>query len=456
MSRATRTMCQTGSESIPSACSRGGGEAQANGGRRRAATAENATAEEQCHPRKIFVGGLAHKTTTQQLRDHFQRYGSVVDAVVLRWPDGRSRGFGYVTFAEANPANAAIRAQPHRVGGREVDVKRAVPGTNKLFVGGLPQHSTAAELRAHFEQFGVVSDAVVMIDPATSRSRGFGFVCFLPGQEGAEAVTVSLANYQNHRLRGKWIEVKSAAPPHKLAQEGKSEEERLLAVSPMPSASPASSLDPSPRSAGGRPVATPHRQASRCAVQVQRPQDSTREPRKVSLSDFAAGAPPPGLADPSAAAADYGMPPGFEVAAHAGEAEGYEYWAAAASAVSSSSSAVIPGMVTPPPLQWGPCSLSLNSALLSQLSCKAPMTLGNMQLGSGLWGEGDAPLQVQPSLAWGCDPWGQCGLGVAAPLLGREFGSGAFGASLQKSLEELLRLQATGPVTLSAAAKFEH
>jgi len=86
-----------------------------------------------------------------------------------------------------------------------------------LFIGGLPQNATANELREHFEKFGVVSDAVVMIDPATNRSRGFGFVCFLPGQEGATAVTSTLEQYDNHRMRGKWIEVKSAAPPHKLA-----------------------------------------------------------------------------------------------------------------------------------------------------------------------------------------------------------------------------------------------
>jgi len=86
-------------------------------------------------------------------------------------------------------------------------------------VGGLPQNTTANELRDNFEKFGVVSDAVVMIDPATNRSRGFGFVCFLPGQEGAEAVTSALQQYDNHRIRGKWIEVKSAAPPHKLAKE---------------------------------------------------------------------------------------------------------------------------------------------------------------------------------------------------------------------------------------------
>mmetsp|Transcript_60286 Transcript_60286/g.118577 ORF Transcript_60286/g.118577 Transcript_60286/m.118577 type:complete len:441 (-) Transcript_60286:85-1407(-) len=189
-----------------------------NGGRtqrRRDAMADSATLEEQCHPRKIFVGGLAHKTTTQNLRDYFARFGTIVDAVVLRWPDGRSRGFGYVTFSEVGTASSVLQ-ESHKVGGRDVDVKRAVPGTNKLFVGGLPQNATAAELRQHFEAFGVVSDAVVMIDPATNRSRGFGFVCFLPGQEGAAAVTSALDEYQNHRIRGKWIEVKSAAPPHKL------------------------------------------------------------------------------------------------------------------------------------------------------------------------------------------------------------------------------------------------
>lgn len=68
----------------------------------------------------------------------------------------------------------ADRPASAQVGGRDVDVKRAVPGTNKLFVGGLPQNATAAELREHFEAFGVVSDAVVMIDPSTNRSRGFG------------------------------------------------------------------------------------------------------------------------------------------------------------------------------------------------------------------------------------------------------------------------------------------
>jgi len=209
-----------------------------SGPRRRAAMADSATKEDQCHAKKVFVGGLLHRTTTQQLRDHFVRFGPIVDAVVLRWPDGRSRGFGYVTFMDADSA-ASVLKETHQIAGRDVDVKRAVPGIHKLFVGGLPQNTTALELRQYFEAFGIVSDAVVMIDPATNRSRGFGFVCFSPGPDGAAAVEAALGRYNCHQLRGKWIEVKSASPPHKLlaaAEEGQDETPNSTAPADSPPA----------------------------------------------------------------------------------------------------------------------------------------------------------------------------------------------------------------------------
>jgi len=168
-----------------------------------------------CHPAKLFIGGLPRHTSTQQLKDHFSKHGRVVDCVVMRWSDGRSRGFGYITYDNADAANEALK-NPQPLDGRAIDVKRAVPGTNKLFVGGLPQGVAAAELRTYFSNFGPVSDAVVMMDSTTGRSRGFGFVCFAPGPQGACAVSAALANYDQHQLRGKWIEVKSAAPPQEL------------------------------------------------------------------------------------------------------------------------------------------------------------------------------------------------------------------------------------------------
>ncbi|CAJ1346909.1 unnamed protein product [Effrenium voratum] len=313
-----------GKPQLPVASTKNSRSQNSRAQRRRAAT-DCATQEDQCHPRKIFIGGLAHKTTTQHLRDYFVKYGGIVDAVVLRWPDGRSRGFGYVTFSEAQGAQGALN-DSHQIGGRQVDVKRAVPGTNKLFVGGLPQNTTAAELREHFEAFGTVSDAVVMIDPATNRSRGFGFVCFLPGQEGAASAAFALEQYEHHRIRGKWIEVKSAAPPHKLAKDAASSPSASEGPYPMssPAASPtASPLAGSPQvmslaqalkvpmSAGpqaqDRPVASPQHRRMRLQAASK-----LLEPQKVSLPG-AVGS-PPGLG-PTAAAALAAMralaPPGL-------------------------------------------------------------------------------------------------------------------------------------------------
>jgi RNA recognition motif-containing protein len=49
---------------------------------------------------------------------------------------------------------------------------------NKLFVGGLAWATTDASLRAACQQYGDVQDVKVITDPATGRSKGFGFVTF--------------------------------------------------------------------------------------------------------------------------------------------------------------------------------------------------------------------------------------------------------------------------------------
>ncbi len=46
----------------------------------------------------------------------------------------------------------------------------------KLFVGGLPYHTTDETLRAFFSQFGDIEEAVVIHDRATGKSKGYGFV----------------------------------------------------------------------------------------------------------------------------------------------------------------------------------------------------------------------------------------------------------------------------------------
>jgi RNA recognition motif. (a.k.a. RRM, RBD, or RNP domain) len=46
----------------------------------------------------------------------------------------------------------------------------------KLFVGGLPYHTTDQSLRDYFRQFGDIEEAVVITDRQTGKSRGYGFV----------------------------------------------------------------------------------------------------------------------------------------------------------------------------------------------------------------------------------------------------------------------------------------
>lgn len=81
---------------------------------------------------------------------------------------------------------------------------------SKVFVGGLSQNVDKAALKRHFETFGEVRDAVVMMDRTTSRSRGFGFVRFA-APDAVEAVLRT-----PHLLDGQWIDVKRAQPAEQL------------------------------------------------------------------------------------------------------------------------------------------------------------------------------------------------------------------------------------------------
>ncbi|CAF3149564.1 unnamed protein product [Rotaria socialis] len=58
----------------------------------------------------------------------------------------------------------------------------------KIFVGGLPYHTTDETLRKFFERFGEIEEAVVITDRQTGKSRGYGFVT-MNTQEAANLAT---------------------------------------------------------------------------------------------------------------------------------------------------------------------------------------------------------------------------------------------------------------------------
>lgn len=59
---------------------------------------------------KLFVGGLSWNTTDELLQSAFAAHGDVIEAkVVTDRETGRSRGFGFVTMANAEQMKAAQR-----------------------------------------------------------------------------------------------------------------------------------------------------------------------------------------------------------------------------------------------------------------------------------------------------------------------------------------------------------
>jgi RNA recognition motif-containing protein len=78
---------------------------------------------------KLFVGGLPYSTTSEELRKHFGRSGTVLSAnVATDRFSGQSRGFGFVEMSTEIEAKAAITmfdGQPF--GGRRLKVEMANP-----------------------------------------------------------------------------------------------------------------------------------------------------------------------------------------------------------------------------------------------------------------------------------------------------------------------------------------
>ncbi|XP_017756573.1 PREDICTED: RNA-binding protein Musashi homolog Rbp6 isoform X9 [Eufriesea mexicana] len=77
----------------------------------------------------------------------------------------------------------------------------------KMFIGGLSWQTSPESLREYFTKYGDITEVMVMKDPTTRRSRGFGFITF------SDPASVDKVLAQgNHELDGKKIDPKVAFP----------------------------------------------------------------------------------------------------------------------------------------------------------------------------------------------------------------------------------------------------
>ncbi|XP_022930182.1 RNA-binding protein 38 isoform X4 [Cucurbita maxima] len=93
---------------------------------------------------KVFVGGLAWETQKDTMKNYFEQFGDILEAVVITdKATGRSKGYGFVTFREPDAAmRACVDAAPVIDGRRancnlaSLGVQRSKPSTPKHGGGG--------------------------------------------------------------------------------------------------------------------------------------------------------------------------------------------------------------------------------------------------------------------------------------------------------------------------------
>jgi nucleolar protein 4 len=189
--------------------------------------------------RSLFVRSLAPQTTTEDLTEHFSESYPIKHALaVLDKATKQCKGYGFVTFADAEDAQRALEElNDSKLHGKKIrielaeprhrDVDGAVPGQKstpgpaavkaktdreeqkkgegspKLIVRNLPWTiKTAEQLGLLFRMYGKIKD-VTLPKSKTGQLKGFGFV-LLRGRKNAEK---ALAGVNGKEVGGRQLAV---------------------------------------------------------------------------------------------------------------------------------------------------------------------------------------------------------------------------------------------------------
>lgn len=176
------------------------------------------------HFTNVFVKNFGDKLDDGKLRSTFEKYGPISSCTVMKDGEGKSRGFGFVSYENPEDAERAVNelngsdvpdcdlkftaCRAQKKAEREAELSRVYEqlkaerlqryqGVN-LYVKNLDDSVDSDELRRNFEQHGAIASAKVMLDDS-GRSKGFGFVCF----EKPDDATKAVVEMNNRMLNGK-------------------------------------------------------------------------------------------------------------------------------------------------------------------------------------------------------------------------------------------------------------
>merc|ERR1739847_95670 len=141
-----------------------------------------------------------------KLTEMFEKYGKISSVKIMKSEEGKSKGFGFVSFDTPEESQEACdelngkdlegktmycgRAQ--KKAERQAELKKkfdALKQERMQRYQGVNLYDTVDDdrLRKEFAPFGTITSAKVMNEDG--RSKGFGFVCFSSPEEATKAVT---------------------------------------------------------------------------------------------------------------------------------------------------------------------------------------------------------------------------------------------------------------------------
>ncbi|CAN1236101.1 RNA-binding protein 208 [Linum grandiflorum] len=152
--------------------------------------------------RSVYVGNIHVNVTEKLLAEVFQTAGPLTGCKLIR---KEKSSYGFLDYHDRSSAAIAIMSLHGRqLYGQALKVNWAYANSQRedtsghfhIFVGDLSPEVTDATLFACFSVYPSCSDARVMWDHKTGRSKGYGFVSFRNQQEAQGAI---------NDLTGKWL-----------------------------------------------------------------------------------------------------------------------------------------------------------------------------------------------------------------------------------------------------------
>ncbi len=174
----------------------------------------------------LYVGNLSPRVTEYMLTEIFAVAGPVSSVKII--PDRNYQhgglNYGFVEYIDMRAAETALQTlNGRKIFDTEIRVNWAYQGTqNKedtaghfhVFVGDLSPEVNDAVLQKAFSAFGSMSDARVMWDMGSGKSRGYGFLSFRDKTDAEQAIATMNGEWLGSRaIRVNWANQKTQGAP---------------------------------------------------------------------------------------------------------------------------------------------------------------------------------------------------------------------------------------------------